>query len=246
MTTATREASGRTEDDQLVEAVRAGDDAAFSELYLRYQPRIAAYVRGMVRDSGAAEDIAQEAFMSALRRMRATTAPIAFRPWIFEIARNASIDLHRRGSRAQEVSMDADNGLRPADHLRLVHAAAPEHAVIAKERLDHLQGAFDELSQTHHQILVMRELEGLSYKQIGQRTGLTRPAVESALFRARRRLEQEYDDIDSGARCDAMGGAIARLAEGIDSPRDRRRLGRHMRRCAPCRRQAAEMNVRLD
>ncbi|MBA3301546.1 MAG: sigma-70 family RNA polymerase sigma factor, partial [Thermoleophilaceae bacterium] len=223
MTTATREASGRTADDALVEAVRAGDDAAYAELYRRYQPRVAAYVRGMVLDEGRAEDVAQEAFINALRAMRCTTKEISFRPWIFEIARNAAIDLHRRTSRAEEVSMDADSALRPADHLRLANGAAPEQAVFTKERLDHLQDAFEELSEPHHKVLVLREFEGLTYQEIAARTGLTRPAVESVLFRARRRLEQEYAEIDTGARCHAMTGAIARLIEGSESTRDRRR-----------------------
>lgn len=244
MTTATQEASGRTEDDQLVEAVRAGDDAAFAELYRRYHPRVAAYIRRMVRDHGRSEDVAQDTFLNALRRMRATEGPIAFRPWIFEIARNASIDLHRRASRTDEVSIDAEGGLAPADSLRLIHASGPDRAVLVNECLEQIQGAFDGLSDTHHRILVMRELEGLSYAEIGRRTGLTRPAVESALFRARRRLEQEYAEIDTGVRCDATGRAIARLAEGVESRRDRRLVARHVRRCSACRCQAAALDVR--
>ena len=76
-------------DAELVAAVRAGDDSAFEELYRRYQKRIAAFVCGMLRDEARCEDIAQEAFMSALKRMRATDADINFKPWIFQIARNA-------------------------------------------------------------------------------------------------------------------------------------------------------------
>ena len=89
--------------------------------------------------------------------------------------------------------MDADDGLRASDRTRLVGLdGSPDAALITKERLDHLQGAFDELSDVHTRVLVMRELEGMSYREIGQKLDLTRPAVESALFRARRRLESEY------------------------------------------------------
>ena len=99
------------DDHDLVAAVRRGDDRAFEVLYERYQRRIAAYVMGMVKDHGRAEDITQEVFVSALRRMRETERPIAFKPWIYEIAKNACIDQFRRSRRAEEVSMDADDGL---------------------------------------------------------------------------------------------------------------------------------------
>ena len=69
----------------------------------------------MLHDAARCEDVAQEAFMSALRRMRATDAEINFKPWIYQIARNAAIDSYRRNSHAVEVSMDADDGLRASD-----------------------------------------------------------------------------------------------------------------------------------
>src|SRR3954449_3029247 len=148
-------------DHDLVQAVRAGDDHAFERLYHRYHRRIAAYLFGMVRDHGRAEDLTQEVFVSALRRMRQTDRPIAFKPWIYEIAKNACIDAFRRSKRAEEVSIDAEDGhgLAPADHGKL-HAtgASPEAAVEGKQQLDHLCGAFGGLSDAHHQILVMREL----------------------------------------------------------------------------------------
>ena len=81
--------------------------------------------------------------------------------------------------------MDADDGLRASDRTRLVGLdGSPDAALVTKERMDHLRGAFDELSDVHTRVLVMRELEGMSYREIGQKLDLTRPAVESALFRA--------------------------------------------------------------
>jgi RNA polymerase sigma factor (sigma-70 family) len=169
----------------LVASVRAGDDHAFEQLYHRYQRRIGAYIYGMVHDHGRAEDITQDVFMSALRRLRATETPIAFKPWVYEIAKNACIDAFRRSRRAEEISYDADDG---TERLHLVsNGPTPDAAVDTRMSLDHLRGAFGGLSEAHHQILVMRELEGLSYRQIGERLGMSRPSVESTLFRARRR-----------------------------------------------------------
>src|SRR5215813_4979362 len=106
-------------DSELVAAVRRGEDRAFEVLYHRYHRRIHAYVLGMVKDHGRAEDVTQEVFVSALRRMRATERPIAFKPWIYEIAKNACIDAFRRSKRAEEVSWDAEDALAPGDHARL-------------------------------------------------------------------------------------------------------------------------------
>ena len=235
----------RTEstDCELVAATRSGDDAGFEQLYARYRPRIASYVRGMVRDEGRSEDVTQEVFLSALRRLRETDTEIDFKPWIYRIARNQAIDLHRRTSRAEEISMDAERGLRPSDHARLVDAVAPDRALVAKERLDHLCGAFDELSDVQSRVIVMRELEGRSYREIAEELEITRPAVEAALFRARRRLESEYAQLTEGRRCAGMRTTIARLAEGVGTGADEGRLARHARRCSLCRRRAREMGV---
>jgi RNA polymerase sigma factor (sigma-70 family) len=230
-------------DHDLVQAVRAGDDHAFERLYHRYHRRISAYVFGMVHDHGRAEDLTQEVFVNALRRMRQTDRPIVFKPWIYEIAKNACIDAFRRSKRAEEVSIDAQDGhgLGPADHGKL-HAtgASPEAAIEGKQQLDHLCGAFGGLSDAHHQILVMRELQGLSYREIGERLGMSRPSVESTLFRARRRLTEEYEELRTGERCLRIQDIIGRGAEagGRLGIRDQRRVSSHVTHCGPCRRQA--------
>jgi RNA polymerase sigma factor (sigma-70 family) len=230
---------GLATDHDLVAAVRRGDDRAFEKLYGRYQRRIAAYVYGMVNDYGRAEDITQEVFISALRRMRETERPIAFKPWIYEIAKNACIDQFRRSRRAEEVSFDAEEGAGAAETARLASSdASPDDAIDAKQQLDHLCGAFGGLSDTHHQILVLRELEGLSYREIGEKMGLSRPSVESTLFRARRRLTEEYDELVSGERCQRIQTIIVTASEGSLGTRDQRRLARHIAHCQPCRREA--------
>ena len=194
MTSRRASAGDATSDEQLIAAVRRGNDHAFEQLYRRHSASIMRFVGSRVRDTGRAEDLVQEIFLSALRRLRATDAKIRFRPWIFEIAKNASIDHYRRMSRTEEVSIHAEDALRPTDQLRLIGRphTRPENAILHKERFDQLRDAFAELSTNHHRVLVLRELEGLSYREIAQKMDMTRPAVESALFRARRRLQQEY------------------------------------------------------
>ena len=238
-------AGPEVDDCVLVQAVRDGDDCAFEELYRRYQSRIAGFVRSMLHDEARAEDVSQEAFLSALRRMRSTDGEINFKPWIYQIARNAAIDSYRRNSHAVEVSMDADDGLRASDRTRLLGLdGGPDMALVTKERLTHLQGAFDELSDVHTRVLVMRELEGMSYREIGKELDLTRPAVESALFRARRRLESEYTELAEGRRCEAMRQTMLRMAAGTHKGAEEHRLARHAKRCHACRKRACEMGLR--
>jgi RNA polymerase sigma factor (sigma-70 family) len=222
---------------ELITAARRGDDRAFEELYARYRDRIGAFIRSRVGDYGRAEDVAQEVFISALRRLRASDRPIHFKPWIYEIAKNACIDEHRRTRRAREVSLEIDEeagGPRPLLSL----APTPPAAVETKQRLDDLRGAFGGLSESHHQLLVLRELEGLSYEEIGVRTGMSRQMVESALFRARRKLTEEYNEIASGRRCQQVQGAIEdgrALSLRSFGLRERRQFARHLAHCQPCR-----------
>jgi RNA polymerase sigma factor (sigma-70 family) len=226
-------------DHELVEAVRAGDDRAFELLYRRYDRRIAAYIHGLCRDHARAEDLTQDVFMAALRRMRETDRPIAFKPWIYEIAKNACIDQFRRGRRTEEVSFDAEDALGAADQRRLTCVGpSPDAAVDTKLSLDHLLGAFGGLSETHHQILVMRELEGLSYREIGERLGMSRQSVESTLFRARRRLTEEYAELETGERCLRVQSIITDAPERALGAREQRKVTRHITHCRPCRRHA--------
>jgi len=226
----------------LVDAVRQGEDEAFGELYRRHQPEVARFVRARIRDQGRAEDVTQDAFLSALRRLRQTDGDVAFRPWMFEIARNATIDCYRRSSRTEEVSIDAD-AMQAADAGRLPGGPQPELSLVTQESFASLREAMHELSDVHRRAIVLRELEGRSYREIGARLDLGQAAVESTLFRARRSLEREYTELDSGRRCRLVGAAIGRLAEGLESDRDRQRLDRHARRCSSCRRRARTLGV---
>ncbi|MBV9414963.1 MAG: sigma-70 family RNA polymerase sigma factor [Solirubrobacterales bacterium] len=236
-------------DHELVTAVRRGDETAFEALFSRYRGRIHSYVSGILSDPDHAEDITQEAFISALRRLRDTERPIAFKPWIYQIAKNACIDELRRARRSLEVPLEqargaAEGQIDPLSRVpgpELSRVPGPELAVETKQRLEDLQGALRGVSEIHHRILVLRELEGLSYREIGSRLGMPQPVVESTLFRARRRLAEEYEELISGRRCERtralIDGRDGRTVVRI-GVRERRRLERHLAHCQTCRRHA--------
>jgi RNA polymerase sigma factor (sigma-70 family) len=193
------------DDERLVAAVRGGDDRGFELLFERYRAAIGAYVASLVRDRGDSEDITQEVFISALRSLRTSDRPVVFKPWIYEIARNACIDRHRRTRRRDEIASGTSSQL-DTDPSRLVAArAAPEVVNETRERFAELVEALIEMPAVDRQLLVMREFEGRSYREIVELSGLSAPAVESALFRARRRLiertaaQSEPEADDAGA-----------------------------------------------
>ena len=222
-------------------AVRRGEDSAFEQLFARYCTRIWTYSSRILGDADRAEDVTQEVFISVLRRLRNTERPIAFKPWVYQIAKNACIDELRRTRRTQEVSFDPESDGEDGSELLFPTAPGPDVAIESKQRLEDLQGAFRGVSDLHRRMLVLRELEGLSYDEIGTRLGMSRPVVESTLFRARRRLAEEYEELISGRRCERTravidaweGRKLRRL--GV---RETRQVSRHLSHCRPCRRHA--------
>jgi RNA polymerase sigma factor (sigma-70 family) len=233
-------------EESLVQAARHGDDRAFEQLYGRYRDRIHAFIVSKVRDHGRAEDIGQEVFMSALRQLRATDQGIVFKPWLYTIAKNACIDEFRRGARTREVSIESDDELDSAGDAFLSAVPTPAAAIESKQSIDDLRGAFTGLSESQHRLLVMREFEGLTYDEIGERLGMTKQMVESGLFRARRKLAEEYDDLASGRRCAQIQAALdagtLRSVRGMGI-KDKRRYSRHLSHCQPCRHEAVMCGV---
>jgi RNA polymerase sigma factor (sigma-70 family) len=227
-------------EEELVARAKAGSSEAFEALFRRYRERITAYVRTIVPHHARAEDVVQEIFVAALRKLDTLQEPAAFKGWIYEIAKNACVDDIRRVKRDGEIFVRS-NDFAPYD-LHPPRQAQSIHVTVAwKEELNHLKEALGGLPQSQHEALVLREFGGMSYDEIGAKMKLSRPAVESMLFRARRGLKDHFSEITTGARCRRMQAAMAEIAEGMGSLRDRRLLLRHVRDCGACRRQATAM-----
>ena len=230
-------------DEHLVTAAQSGSPEAFAALFRRYHAEIARYAARTLGDEARAEDAVQETFLSALRGLRTLDRPAGFRPWLYRIAHNACVDMIRRRGRGEEVLFDAGR-IPPAEEIRLFRQAPSSHAALAqKEEFGHLRQALCDLPEQQAQILVMRELEGLSYEDIAARMGISHSAVESLLFRARRALRAEYGEISTGERCRKMRALMAQAVEGVGRRRDRVVMARHIHGCASCRRDALVMGL---
>ena len=183
--------------------------------------------------------------MSALRRMRATETPIAFKPWVYEIAKNACIDAFRRSKRAEEISYDADDGMAQRLHL-VSQGPTPEAAVdtahVARPPARRLRRALrGPPPDPRH-----ARARGPELPPDRRALGMSRPSVESTLFRARRRLTEEYEELVSGERCRRIQAIIAGAAGGRAGARDERKMARHVSYCQPCRRAALAAGFDAD
>jgi RNA polymerase sigma factor (sigma-70 family) len=172
-------------DDALVERVRGGDTRSFDVLFERYGQSICNFVAMRVADRAAAEDVTQEIFIAALRGIRSTQNEINFKSWVYEIARNACIDQYRRTQRSGiSVPLTDEQAHNSSSQL-----GQPERDFEVSERFTELCEAIRELPGVQRDLLVLREFGGLSYAEIAEKEATTVPAVETALHRARRRLE---------------------------------------------------------
>ncbi|MCB9765304.1 MAG: sigma-70 family RNA polymerase sigma factor [Alphaproteobacteria bacterium] len=184
-------AEQRTQDREAVEAVLAGDPTAYRALVERYQGRVYTMVCGMVRDREEARDLTQEAFIKAYHNLNRFRLEASFYTWLYRIAMNVAIDHVRKHKKHQATEFDesiatrdADGGIDPNHHV-----GDPGRELARKQLQQRILDALDTLSPDHRQIIVLREVEGLSYKEISDALEVPEGTVMSRLFYARKKLQ---------------------------------------------------------
>ena len=174
------------DDAELLASARAGDAAAFAALVERYQDRIVRLVRGMVPESDT-EDVTQEAFLKAYRKLGAFDGRSSFYTWIYRIAANTAMDWRKKERHRRHVPLPVSpEGEDATESL----AEGPETSARRRELGEKIDAAVAALPEKYHEILVLREIEGLSYEEIAERLSMSKGTVESRLFRARERLRE--------------------------------------------------------
>jgi RNA polymerase sigma-70 factor (ECF subfamily) len=178
-------------DWELVQRVRTGDREAFRALVERYQRKIAGLALGMVHNRDDALDIVQEAFTKAYQNLERFKGDAAFYTWVYRIAYNLCVDHQRREAKQAEVSLDGDDRgskLPPAlqDGPR---RDQPFERARDAEIARRVRAAIGDLTPEHRAVILLRELEGLSYAEISQVLECPKGTVMSRLHYARRQLQ---------------------------------------------------------
>jgi len=188
---------GAIDDQELVDRARSGDDDAFRRLFERYHRRAYSLAYGVVRNADDALDVVQEGFIKAHRHLSKFEGTSSFYTWLYRIIMNLAIDHIRRARRVRNVDFNdalahGDSDSVGEDSLlpRLLDEN-PGKTLIRKEMREHMGAALAELSDNHRAVLIMRELEGMSYEEMAQAMQCSKGTIMSRLFHARRNMQKK-------------------------------------------------------
>ena len=169
----------------LIRAAQQGDQSAFARLVEANQGKIYSLCYRMTGNAEDAADLTQEVFLSAWRSLSRFQEQSSFGTWIYRMATNASIDFLRREKRRQVLSMTMEEDSEERQAQVPDERYSPHRLLEQKEARQAVADALAALSPEHRQVLVLREMEGLSYQEIGQLLDLEEGTVKSRIARAR-------------------------------------------------------------
>lgn len=217
-----------------VARAQAGDRAAMQAVLLRVAPMVRRFARRMCRHDADADDVLQDTLVAVTKHLPAFEGRSALSSWVFSLARTAC-SRRRRGVGARPtLGLDALEP-RPSD------APSPLAEAEQRELARVLDDALRALSDEHREVIVLRDVEGLSTAEAAEALGLGVDALKSRLHRARAALRASVERcLDQGARLGPGCPDVARLwsekREGDLSPRDCAEMEAHVARCPSCRR----------
>lgn len=192
-------------DLQLVERAQAGDRDAFRELVENYQRRVYSICYGMLKNPDDSMDVSQEVFVKVFRYLEKFNGESTFYTWLYRITVNMCIDFIRKNSRMRVVdyddgiarieAMDGDDNILPS-----TLGLNPDKVYGRKELRHKMLEALETLTENHRTILVLREVDGLSYDELAEVLNISKGTVMSRLYHARRYFQdalREYlgDDL---------------------------------------------------
>ena len=191
-------------DHDLVQRVQAGDTAAFRALFDKYHRRAFAVAMGVVKNEDDALDAVQVAFVKVHKNIHKFEGSSSFYTWLYRIVMNVSIDHVRRTSRRKNLDFDeralheesqvaGDGALVPS-----VTNANPGKAALRRELGTAIQAALQELPEHHRAVIVLREIEGMSYEEMAQTLDIPKGTVMSRLFHARKKMQASLAPYLSG------------------------------------------------
>jgi RNA polymerase sigma-70 factor (ECF subfamily) len=185
------------EDRELIQLAQKGDQAAFRKLVERHQRAAFTIAVGLVRDENDARELVQEAFLRVHRGLAAFQNNSSFFTWLYRIVTNLSIDFMRKpGLREVELLEErvTEEGSVELPLISHVEGSDPLHVLRRREIADRIQTALDALPDYHRGVILMREVEGMSYEEMAQATGVSKGTIMSRLFHARQKMQRALAD----------------------------------------------------
>lgn len=179
----------REEELKTVERVLGGDVNAFETLVLSYEKNVYNLALRMVKNPEDASDMAQEAFIRAYNSLASFRGESKFSVWLYRIVSNACLDFLRSRSRHPTVSLSVENDEGEETELDIPdESQSPEALLERRLTRDSVRRGLDALSEEYRQILLLREIQGLSYDEIAETLSMELGTVKSRIFRARKKL----------------------------------------------------------
>ncbi|MGN6216573.1 MAG: RNA polymerase sigma factor [Solirubrobacterales bacterium] len=215
-------------DDHLTRRAIAGDERAFAAIFRRYHQPLYRFCLAIVGNPDDAQEALQNTMAKVLRALPGEEREIELKPWLYRIAHNESIDLLRRRRETRELDVEQ---VAPG------YGLAEDVAV--RERLRVLLADLRELPERQREVLVMRELSGLGFEEIGAALGTSDAVARQTLYEARQSLRQMNEGREMS--CTAVTKA---LSDGDGRVVRRRDVRAHLRACAGCRRFGEEIQER--
>jgi len=197
-----------TDDLTLVKRVKTGDQRAFKLLVERYQRKIYAVALGMVKDKEEALDISQEAFVKVYKYLDHFKGDSSFYTWLYRITVNICIDALRKKQalRGEQVELDEAVKMDTAEAnigaLGSRLGTNPQKSALRKELAEKIQQALETVPEKHRAILLLREVEGMSYEDLSRTLQIPKGTVMSRLFHARTKVQKilsEYLELDESS-----------------------------------------------
>jgi RNA polymerase sigma-70 factor (ECF subfamily) len=195
-------------DKPLVRAAQRGDRAAFRVLVEKYQRRVYQLALSMLKDPDEAMDIVQETFVRVHRYLPSFKGDSSFFTWTYRIAANLCLDVSRKKGRGERLEMDeADADIEAHMDPPSAAFAGPMHAALNEELKGKIDEALAGLSENHRAILLLRELDGLSYEELAKVLGIRKGTVMSRLFHARLKMQRKLREyLGEDAKAEAGAG----------------------------------------
>ena len=179
----------REQEAQIVRSVLEGDVNAFETLVIEYEKNVYAITQRMTGNSEDAADMTQETFIKAYNSLSSFRGDSKFSVWLYRIATNVCLDYLRSRSRKPAISLSVEDEDGEEAQLEISdESQSPERLLERDLTRDAVRRGLKALAPEYRQILLLREIQGLSYEEISDVLSLETGTVKSRIFRARKRL----------------------------------------------------------